>query len=535
MSGADRMTRRTGVAAAALVLVLGACSSGGTSSAETVIGITVTTVEHHDGPGDAQTGDAQAGDAGVGPEPDPGNGAGPTATTASTATTGATEQALVCDADRNAGGDASLATAVTVWHSLGGDQTFEVFDALVDDFRAAHPNIEIDALQVEGYASALRLIRDTDPADFPDLFMASVDTARLLAESGAFVPPSACWGEEPPVLHDLLPVIRSTVTVDEVLWSYPFNISTPVLIFDPTVLRDAGIADRSPPATPTELGDLVAAIAAAGEAPGGLALYDRSGSWLVEQWAVNHGHVLVEPANAVAGHPIEEVRFATDEAIAALEWARSLYDDGLVSWVSDNQSGLDDLLKLIDLADRAAFTMHTSAAIGDLVWLVYETGIADLEGAELGVAPLPTPTGESGALAGGGSLWLLDNGDPVATSAATHFAEFLMAPSSQASFAAATGYVPATEAAAAHPITVARWEEFPQFSVAYRQLADQGTTPSEVGMQIAPRVQVQRVLENAAKDVIVNGADAREALGAAERDALDIIRQYELGAPGAES
>jgi sn-glycerol 3-phosphate transport system substrate-binding protein len=437
----------------------------------------------------------------------------------------------VCDADRDAARDTDLAASVTVWHSLGGDQTFEVFDDLVDDFRAAHPNIEVNALQVEGYASALRLLRDTDPADFPDLFMSTVDTARLLAESGAFVPPSACWGAEPAVLEDLLPVIRATLTVDDVLWAYPFNISTPVLIFDPTLLDDAGVADLAPPATPVELGELVAAIAAAGEAPAGLALYDRSGSWLVEQWAVNHGHVLIEPANGVAGHPIEGIRFATDEAVEALEWARDLYDRGLVSWVSDNQSGLDDLLKLIDLADRAAFTMHTSAAIGDLIWLVYEMGIADLEGAELGVAPLPSPSGGAGTLVGGGSLWLLDNGDPVDLGAATHFAEFLMAPSSQASFAAATGYVPATEAATAHPITVARWEEFPQFSVASRQLADQGTTPSEIGMQIGPRVQVQRVLENAAKDVIVNGLDARETLAAAERDALDIVRQYELGTP----
>jgi sn-glycerol 3-phosphate transport system substrate-binding protein len=500
------MIGQTSAAAAALVLVLGACTSAqetsGVADAGTTAGVTATT-DHHDG-----------------------RPAGPT---------GLNDQTPVCDADRDAGGNIDVAASVTVWHSLGGDQTFEVFDDLVAEFRDLHPNIDVDVVLVEGYASALRLIRDTDPADFPDLFMASVDTARLLAESGAFVPPSACWGVEPAVLDDLLPVIRGTVTIDGVLWAYPFNISAPVLIYDKTLLTDAGVADRPPPATPAELGELVAAIASAGEAPAGLALYDRSASWLVEQWAVDHGHVLVEPANGVLGHPIDDLRFATDEAVEALEWARDLYDAGLVSWVSDNQSGLDDLLKLIDLNDRAAFTLHTSAAIGDLVWLVYEMGLDDLEGAELGVAPLPTPTGDVGTLAGGGALWLLDQGDPVTLSAAAHFAEFLMEPSSQASFAAATGYVAATEAAAAHPITVARWEEFPQFSVAHRQLAGQGMAPSQVGMQIGPRVQVQRVLENAAKDVIVNGVNARTALEAAERNALDIVRQYELGAPGPDS
>jgi sn-glycerol 3-phosphate transport system substrate-binding protein len=428
---------------------------------------------------------------------------------------------------------------VTLWHSFGGDQIYEAFDALVREFDDAHPHITIETIRVEGYVNALRMLRETDPADFPDLFMSSVDNARLLAESGVFVPPGACWGRDPEVLDDLLPVIRESITVDGTLWSYPTNISTPVLLYDRSLLVDVGFDPDEQPATAADLADMVTAITAAGVAPGGLALYDRSASWLVEQWAVHHGHVLVEPDNGVDGHPVDAVRFATDEAVAALEWARDLYDAGLVTWVGANQSGIDDLLRLIDLNDRAAFTLHTSAVLGDIVWLLYDTGLDDLEGAVLGVAPLPTavarpapapasdPASGAGSLVGGGTLWLLDNDDPVATGAAARFAEFLMEPVNQASLAATTGYVPATRAAAEHPITVARWEELPEFAVPYRQLAERSTTPAEIGMQVAPRVAVQRVLEEAAADVVVGGADARPRLEEAERQALAVIRAYE--------
>ena len=460
----------------------------------------------------------------TGSDDDPAGASGGEGTAVTTTTPPGT--GLACQLD--------MPASITLWHSLGGDQSVEALDEIVASFAVLHPEIEVEVVRAEGYQNALRLFRETPADQLPDLFMASNNTARLLADSGVFVPPRICTGADPPVLDDLLPVIRSTLTIDDVLWAYPTNVSAPVLVYDSSLLAqlDLEIDPNGPAIGLDELGEMVVALRDSGLAPGGLALYDRSASWLVEQWAVHHGQVLVEPDNGVHGHPVDGVGFVTDEALASLEWARALYDDDLVSWVGLNQSGIDDLLKLIDLAERAAFTVHTSAALGDLVWLIAGAGLPDLEGAELGVAPFPSPVGATGSLVGGGSVWLMGNGDPVVLGAAAHFAEYLMEPLSQATLAAASGYVPATLSAAAHPVTVARWEEFPQFGVGYGQLVDQGGTPAETGMQIGPRVQVQRVLEKAAADVIVGGADARTRLEAAEVEALDLIRRYERDSAG---
>lgn len=417
---------------------------------------------------------------------------------------------------------------LTVWHGLGGEQTFAVLGELVERFESEHPGVQVDLVDAGGYAAALRAIRSVPPEELPDLFMGAVDDARLLAESAMFISPEQCWGRQPEVFDDLLPVVRATLTVDGGLHAYPFNISTPVTIYDRALFARAGLNPDRPPTTPDEVRQAVEVMVASGEAPGGLVLYDRSASWVIEQWAAADGRVLVEPDNGRGGHPVDGVSFATDEAVEALRWLRQMAADGLTTWVGLNQSGIDDLLRLVDLSDRAALTFRTSATLGELVFLVYEAGLPELDDADLGVGPFPTPSGQPGTLIGGGAWWLVDRDDPSRAGAAARLAEYLLAPDAQATFTAGTGYVPATRSAADSPITRARWEEFPQFAVAYEQIAGLTGTPAQAGMQIGPRVAVQRVLEEAAAEAVVFGRDPLDALLDAEDTATMIIEAYEL-------
>lgn len=415
---------------------------------------------------------------------------------------------------------------ITLWHSLSGERTLAVLDDLVDRFRLEVPGVEVELVAITGYRAALQQLRRTDVDALPDLFMGAVDDLRRLVDSGLFVAPERCRGGEPEVLADLLDVVRVTATIDDSVQAYPFNVSTPVMIYDRTMFDDNGLDPDRPPRTPGELRSALEVLVGSGAAPAGLVMYDRSGAWLIEQWAANEGRVLVEPDNGRDGHPVDGVRFATDEAIAAFDWLKALADDQLLTWVGTNQSGIDDLIRLVDLSDRAAITFHTSASLGELTFLVYEAGLPDLDDAELGVAPLPTPSGQPGALVGGGLLWLVDRDDPVTLGAAADLAEFLVSPSVQARFAAATGYVPATLSAADSPIIRDRWAQFPYLRVAYEQLVAVPPTPAAAGAQIGPRVLVQRVLEEAAAAVVF-GTDPAEALSAAEVTAMQIIEGYE--------
>jgi sn-glycerol 3-phosphate transport system substrate-binding protein len=500
--GATRRRRAHGAAAAALALAVGptACTDD-------------STADRRGDSSDAVTA--------------PTSGAASAATTPADPTpeTGAATTAPRIERSPAAGARCDPAAAradgatIRVWHS-SENLAADLLRDLVERFETAHPGIDVVLEKPGGYFDGLDRLREADVHELPDLFMASSNDARLLVDSGLFVPPAACnEGRVPEVLADLLPLVEAVYTLDGELWAFPFNVSAPVLLYDRARMRAAGLDPDDPPRTPEELRAAAEQAIATGAATDGLVLFDGSAGWLVEQWAAQVGDELVEPENGVDGD-VAGADVATAQAIEAAEWAREMYVDGLVYWADLNESGVDDLLKLIN-PEPALMTLHTSAALGDVVE-VLEAG--DFGGAELGVGPLPGPG--TGSLVGGGGFWLVGGGEPAEIGAAAILGEWLMAPDQQGPFAAATGNVPATRSAAEHPAVLERWEEQPGFRVAYDQVADRDVTPAAVGMQVGPRVFIQAAIEWAMTDIIVGGEPAIDRLLEAEQDARDELAQY---------
>lgn len=125
-------------------------------------------------------------------------------------------------------------------------------------------------------------------------------------------------------------------------------------------------------------------------------------------------------------------------------------------------------------------TIHTSGALGDVIGLL-EAG--QFPGVELGVGPLPSAG--TGALIGGNSLWLVDQ-ETAAMSRAWSFVEWASDAERLARLAATTGYVPATHQAAAHELTRASWDRYPQLRVAYDQVVRSPVTAATAGTVLGP-------------------------------------------------
>jgi sn-glycerol 3-phosphate transport system substrate-binding protein len=412
---------------------------------------------------------------------------------------------------------------VVVWHSVGQDAG-PLFDDLLAEFTADHPGISITSTFVGGYTNALQRLRTTDRADLPHLFMGQADSVRLFHDADLFVPPGECsdTGTAPP-LDDLLPVVRATYTVDGAVQAYPFNVSTPVLMFDRARVERAGFDADRPPADMDELRTAITQMIDTGATVNGLVLYDRSASWFIEQWSARAGNELLAPRNGHDAATVDAARFVSDVTVEALGWLRDLTGDGLATWIGLNTSGVDDLFAMVDEATPAAFTLHTSAAIGDILRLL-DGDDNPFPDVRLGVAPLPFPG--TGSLVGGGGFWLVDRGDPAATGGAAVLGEWLLAPAQQARFSKETGTVPATMSAAREPALLERWAEAPVLEVAYRQLADTATTPAALGMQTIPRVEIQRVLELAAGEAVTSDRDLTDILRDAEVAATELIERY---------
>lgn len=422
--------------------------------------------------------------------------------------------------------DADSPITVRVWHTIGNDLE-SVLEAMFRRFDQLHDGISVESTRFETYDAALRAFASADPDDAPDLLLGQADGTGALAASERFVPPFECAdGERPEALRDLLPVIERTFAIDGRYVAVPFLISTPVLVYDRTRWAAAGLDPDRPPTSAEALESAARALVTSGVAPGGLVLYDRSASWFLEQWAAREGRLLVTPDN---GHdpsvdPADRrAAFETPEAAAALDWLKRVHDDGLIRWIGLNPMGIDDLFQLVDPNDPAGMTLHTSAATGDLTRLLSapDTPFPD---AELGIGPLPGPG--RGSLVGGNAWWLTDTGDPARIGAAWTVAEWFVRPDQMATLTNTSGYVPLSERAAEHPSVVSWWRQEPNFAVGFEQLVASGSSPAAAGMRLGPRVELQRVLELAAVDVVADHLPVADVLADANERADALLALY---------
>ena len=411
---------------------------------------------------------------------------------------------------------------ITVWHGLNGDAASSYLPSAIGEFERRHPDISVEIEKADlAYPSGLPQFADA--TNRPDVLYGSNLTVKAQADSGLFIPVEACAGGGPlPQFDGLLPAVDLTYRVDGTLWGAPFNVSTPLLMYDGNVWREAGIDPDRPPGTLDELLDTARRLDEAGAAETGLVLYNKSALWLITEKAGKEGRPLVEPRNGHGDETPEIAKIVTDDAVALLDELRRMRADGVIAWTAENQND-EDLIALITPLDGSAMTLHTSAALGE-IFRLRDGGTIDVD---VRVAPMPGPG--PGANPGGGSWWLTDGDDPDRVAAAWRFIDWMTQPEQIAELAAFTGYVPTTPAAVAHPTTVASWEQHPQMKIAYEQVAATPGTPAAVGLQVGPMVEFLQAIEIGAASTIDTGNDPRTELENAAFNAMDTLRVYSGG------
>ena len=391
---------------------------------------------------------------------------------------------------------------VVIWHELS-TAIAGLVAPLVDLFVAQRPDITVDFVDIEGdYPAVIDRLRDTPPDEQPDIVIANEETVRVLADSGRVVPVADCTGGQTPAnFTDLLPIIRRTYSIDDVLWAAPFNVSVPVMYYDRKLWERAGLDPDRPPTDVDELEQTIVQLADSEAVGSGAVLYDKSGSWLLVDGAVQHQTPLVVPDNGFGGVQGLRADFHHDWAIDLVGRFQRLRQEGKVEWLGLNANGTDDLALLVHPTTPTGMTFNTSAALGQIIQLLEMGRLPDVE---VGVAPLPF--GGQGSAVGGGALWLLGD-DPVQVGRAWQVVDWLTAPERIAELAAKTGYIPTTRRAADDPVTVAKWADEPEFRVAYDQAAATPDSIDATAMQVGNYLEVDRELELAVAWPIDDGND----------------------------
>lgn len=404
-------------------------------------------------------------------------------------------------------------TTISFWHSMGGVNG-QAIDTLVQKFNDENEyGITVEAEYQGSYDDALNKLKSAQIGNMgADLVQVYEIGTRFMIESGWIVPMQSMVNADEYDTSVLEPNLAAYYTINDMLYSMPFNSSTPLMYYNKDMFDAAGI---------TEIPDSLEAIAQIGDK-----LLDSGAQevmslgiygWFFEQFIGKQG---LEYANNGNGRTEAATAVAFDENGAAAnilnEW-KNLYDLGYAPNVGKGgDAGLADFS-----AGKSAITLGSTASLKQI--------LQDVDGKfEVGTAYFPKvkSTDEGGVSIGGASLWALDNSDPKKLRATWEFVKFLISPESQAFWNAETGYFPVNVDAHDEDVFNENIEKYPQFETAIDQLHD--SAPQYAGALLSVFSEARAIVESEIESMLNGNETVDEAVDSMASQINDAIEEYNL-------
>lgn len=405
-------------------------------------------------------------------------------------------------------------TTISFWHSMGGVNG-EALDTLVKQFNEENEyGITVDAQYQGEYDDSLNKLKSAQIGNMgADLVQVYEIGTRFMIDSGWIVPMQEMIDGDGYDLSQIEPNLAAYYTIDNELYSMPFNSSTPILYYNKDMFEKAGI---------TEVPDSLEGIGEIGQQ-----LLDNGGAgeamsmgiygWFFEQLTSKQG---LEYANNGNGRKEAATAVAFDENGAAkniLTVWKDLNDKGFAPIVGKGgDAGLADFS-----AGKSAITLGSTASLKQI--------LQDVNGKfEVGTAYFPkvSSSDEGGVSIGGASLWALDNQDPKKLRATWEFIKFLISPESQAYWNAQTGYFPVTVAAQEEETFKQNVAEYPQFQTAIDQLHD--SAPEYAGALLSVFPEARAIVESEIESLLNGNEDVDAAVKNMTESINGAIEEYNL-------
>lgn len=463
----------------------------------------------------------------VGSGPDDGDGSAGTTATTPAATTTTTPLADLPPCPTDALDDAGGPVEVVFWHAMTNELEPPLIE-LTDAYNASQDRVRVRLENQIGYDGAMDRYIAASSSSRPGLIQLPEFALQEFADSGTFVPASACIESSSFDTSPILPKVLGSYELEGVVWGMPFNVSNPVLFYNRTMFAAAGLDPDDPPVSLEDLRAASQALVDSGAASAGLVLEsgaDSGGGWFLEQWFGRAGELYADNGNGRLARATQ-VLYDNDLGVELLTFLRQMIVDGLAVNVGDNASGTDSLLKLADQSSPAAMVIYSSAAIGTVMSALSGGAIPGLTVDDVGVGPMPGPGETPAVQVGGASLWIPAGNSAAQTAAAWDYVTYLSSADSQSTWAAATGYVPIrADAVDLDPLRT-KYADDPRFAVAYEQLTS--GDPDDVAAYSPALGPLRQVRAETAKAVatVFNGGDAATALAAAAATSDALIRSY---------
>ena len=411
-------------------------------------------------------------------------------------------------------------TKVTFWHSMDASNGVAL-NTLVAKFNAAHAGkIVVEPVFEGDYDTAITKYKaSVQSSTTPSIIQIYDIGTQFMVDSGEVVPVAGFAKRDGYDLGVIQKNIAGTYTVGGTQWSMPLNSSVPLLYYNKTAFKAAGLDPDRPP---QNLAEIRAAAEKLSKVNGGPVTYGFGAAiygWYLEQFAATAGDEFCNADNGRTGQRVTAANMSSPTITEAVEWWQKMVADGLAVNTGRVSKDAQDAFK----AGQTAMTFESTGQVKGFT--------AAAKGKfELGAAAYPVVSGSetpgNGPSIGGGSLWISGPGHSEAEKEASwQLAKFLAQPDSQAFWHTQTGYFPVTSKALDEPADKEFVAKNPLFTVAIDSLNKTQVSPATTGCAAGPMPQMRKNLEDGLERALI-GKDARTSLVKVQENVAESVSSY---------
>jgi len=417
---------------------------------------------------------------------------------------------------------ASATTDIMWWHAMSGELGRQL-QKLAADFNASQSEYRIIPSYKGNYTETVTaaIFAFRSRAQPAIVQVNEIGTATMMAAKGAIYPVYELMRDEK---EDFSPsaYLRTVAgyysDVDGNLLSFPFNASTPILYYNKTMFRGAGLDPEVAPKTWPDVGLAAMRLREHGAACGFTTSWP---SWInVENFSAYHNLPIATRANGFGGldavlnfnNPVE-VRHINQLA----QWQTSRVFD---------YSGRGQTAEPRFQRGECGIFIGSSATRAD---------IKANSNFEVGYGMMPYWPDVAGApqntIIGGATLWVLRGRPPAEYKGVAKFFAYLSRPEVQASWHQSTGYLPITRAA--YDLTRAQgfYDRNPGAEIAFEQITLKPPTENSRGLRLGSFVLIRDVIEDELEQAFLGKKSAQAALDSAVERGNKLLRQFERASP----
>jgi len=335
-----------------------------------------------------------------------------------------------------------------------------------------------------------------------------IDGGMIMPIGDLAKPGEVDWG-------DYVDAVMSYYTVDGKLYSMPFNSSTPILFYNKTAFKKAGLDANKPPDTWNQVRVMGKKIMDSGAAEAGITW--NMHCWYFEQWHAVQNAMLVDQKNGRKGRA-SKVLFDGPAGVNIVKWWTGLEKDKIFL---NTGRGWSNHRKAF-ISGQAAMMISSTSDVTQM------TNAFNQKGWDLGTGFLPRPDAvpRQGVIIGGGTLWLTKDHPQEELKAAWEYLKWISMPKQQVTWHKGTGYFPIRKGAMKLLEKEGWFNKFPNYKVAFDQLLETKTSLATSGALIGVFPQLRNAVQSGIEKVYEGKATPEAALKEAAQKINKDLENY---------